>query len=54
MVERVLTKKTEKKAQHTPHGLSREKQGTVALPMVLGLVCAVLVLAVLWLAYTYA
>lgn len=53
MVERVLTKKTEKKNPHTPHGLSRDTQSGAALPMVLGLACAALVLVVLWLAYTY-
>ena len=53
MVERVLAKKIQKKPHHTPHGLSRDTQGGAALPMVLGLACAALVLVVLWLAYTY-
>lgn len=42
-----------KKPQHTPHGLSREAKKGTALPMILGLACAVIVLAILWVAYTY-
>ena len=40
--------------ERLPHGLSRMRGGGTVLPMVLGLACAVLVLAVLWLAYTFA
>lgn len=53
MVERMVSKQTGRKTRHTPHGLSREKRGGSAWPMIIGLVCAVAVLVVLWLAYTY-
>lgn len=54
MVERTFSsKKPSKKPQHAPHGLSREAGSSGALPMILGLVCAVVVLAILWVAYTY-
>ncbi|WP_298225083.1 hypothetical protein [Acidocella sp.] len=36
-----------------PHGLSRMRTGSGVLPAALGLVCAMLVLGVLWLAYTF-
>lgn len=42
-----------KQVHHTPHGLSRAPRGGVMVPAVIGGVCAVVVLAVLWLAYTY-
>ena len=53
MIERTFSKTLHKAPPHTPHGLSREARGHSPLPMMLGLVCAVLVLVVLWLAYTY-
>lgn len=55
MVERTFSsaEKTPKKPRHVQHGLSRETGRSAALPMVLGLACAVGVLVVLWLAYTY-
>jgi hypothetical protein len=39
--------------RHGHHGLSREPASSVVLPVVLGLVCAGLVLGVLWLGYTF-
>lgn len=48
------SKKPQKRLQHTPHGLSRETGKGALAPMVIGLVCAVTVLVLLWLAYTYA
>ncbi|GAN81768.1 hypothetical protein [Acidocella aminolytica] len=38
---------------HAPHGLSREPPHTVAVPVILGIVCMVVVFGVLWVAYTY-
>lgn len=41
-----------KSGRSSPHGLSRAGSSGV-LPVLLGLGCAVLVLGVLWLAYTF-
>lgn len=43
----------EKPGRHTPHGLSRAPRGEGVLPAVIGILCAIVVLGVLWLAYTY-
>ena len=51
MVEKVLKKAP--RQTKAPHGLSREKSTGLALPMIIGLVCALVILAILWLAYTY-
>lgn len=51
MADKVL-KKVPRQAK-VPHGLSREKSTGLALPMIIGLICAVVILAILWLAYTY-
>ncbi|MDE2319012.1 MAG: hypothetical protein KGK02_04860 [Rhodospirillales bacterium] len=40
--------------ERLPHGLSRTRAGGTILPAILGLACAALVLAILWLAYTFA
>lgn len=52
MVERVA-RKAPRQTKHVPHGLSRERNAGSALPMIIGLVCAAIILAILWLAYTY-
>lgn len=54
MLDKALAKKAGKKPNRPPHGLSRDKGQGTAMPLILGLVCAVIVLFILWLAYTYA
>lgn len=53
MLERAFSMKADKKPSYTPHGLSRDKGQGSFMPLALGLACAVGVLLVLWLAYTY-
>ncbi len=41
-----------RRQEHLPHGLSRASGNGAVLPVVLGLVCATLVMGIFWLAYT--
>lgn len=52
MVEKLL-EKAPQQVKAGRHALSREKNTGLAMPMVIGLVCAAIILAILWLAYTY-
>lgn len=53
MAERSLSNKLQNKQRQGPHGLSRDTHGHPLLPMVIGLLCAAIVLMGLWAAYTY-
>lgn len=48
-----FTNNSARAGRRGPHGLSRVPASSVLVPMVLGLVCAGLVLGVLWLGYTF-
>lgn len=43
----------QKAGHHPPHGLSREPTGGALVPALIGIGCAVFVLVVFWVAYTY-
>lgn len=53
MIERGLSNRVHKRQRHTPHGLSRDTHDHPLLPMLVGLLCAAVVLFALWAAYTY-